>query len=130
VNQLAILYDADCALCVGARAWLERQPRFVPLEFVAATSVEAARRFGGVPVVGRELVVVADDGRVWIGPSAFVMCLWSLRASRGWALRLAHPALAPIARRFFPLLSDRRRARAAWLGHRSCAHGRCGAPYR
>jgi predicted DCC family thiol-disulfide oxidoreductase YuxK len=130
VTGLTVIYDAECALCVRARSWLERQARFVELGFVAVHSAEAARRFSALPIGGQDLVVVADDGQVWIGPSAFIMCLWALRGYRAWALRLAHPLLMPVARRFFHLLSARRLALARWLGHDVCAHGACGAPYR
>ncbi|MBK7643357.1 MAG: DUF393 domain-containing protein [Planctomycetes bacterium] len=44
VGRLTVLYDAQCGLCRRARRWLEAQPAYVPLEFVAAGS-PAARAF-------------------------------------------------------------------------------------
>jgi predicted DCC family thiol-disulfide oxidoreductase YuxK len=134
MSSLTILYDAGCELCQRARAWMEREPAFVPLEFLPCASDEARRRFGVIPWLGAELVVVADDGRVWAGPAAFLTCLWALRRHREWSLRLASPELAPLAERVFHALSGRRQAISSLLSHRPCASDRCNlgarGPYR
>jgi predicted DCC family thiol-disulfide oxidoreductase YuxK len=138
MDRLTILYDERCALCVRCRAWMEAQPAFVRLEFVAAGSTEAMERFGVVPWLGDELVVVADDGRVWAGPAAFLVCLWALEAWREWSYRLsATRASAKMAERFFISLSARRKWLAGWLAHPECTSGACSArglrpaaPYR
>src|SRR3712207_4295280 len=65
-------------------------------------------RSGHLRELGNELVVVADSGQVWIGPPAFLLCLWALRDWRSWSYRLSTPALAPHAERFFLELSRRR----------------------
>ena len=130
MTRLTVLYDPTCPLCQRAQAWLAREPAYVELELLAADWQTLPERLRWLPQVGRELVVVADDGRFWIGPSAFVMCLWALRRWRAWSMRLAHPLLAPIARRFFRTVSARRRLLGAWLGHGRCAAGQCGAAYR
>jgi hypothetical protein len=79
--------------------------------------------------------VVADDGRGWVGPAAFLTCLWALAAWREWALVLGGGAIAPLADLFFAFVSANR-ATLGWLlpgsGHR-CTDGSCGAhlaPYR
>jgi hypothetical protein len=69
--------------------------------------------------------VVSDRGEVWVGAAAFLVCLWALPAWRPWSYRLAAPAFAPLAERFFHLLSSRRRALAALLDHQ-CQEGACG----
>lgn len=135
VNTLTVLYDADCELCRRCRDWLSAQPAFVPLEFVAAASDEAAARFGNLGR-GEQLVVVSDDGRVWAGSPAFVMSLWALKEWREWSLRLAAPGLSSLAEAFFRVLSAERRRLAALFDHRPCADGHCGVvpgragPYR
>ena len=42
--------------------------------------------------------MVGDDGSVWTGPHAWVMCLWATAAHRPLAERLARPSGLPLAR--------------------------------
>ena len=134
MRTLTVLYDASCELCLRCREWMESQRSFIALEFVASVSDEAKSRFGAVPSSGAELVVVADDGRVWVGSAAFVVCLWALGDWREWSYRFAAPELAPIAERFFRVLSAKRRKLGALLSHQPCASDACPAyargPYR
>jgi predicted DCC family thiol-disulfide oxidoreductase YuxK len=133
MTRLTILYDAACPLCIRCRQWMDEQPAYVELEWLAAGSTEARSRYGAVPWRDRELVVIGDGGEVWAGPAAFVVCLWALREWRPWAFRLASPRLLPLAERFFHALSARRRRLAVWLGLQACEGDRCGAsasPYR
>ena len=114
VQQLTVLYDASCNLCRAARAWLEHQPQLVPLEFVAAASKEARKRY---PLLDpkatlEDLTVVSDGGEVWSGPKAWLVCLWALEGKRGLAQRLSTPALMPKARAVVGFVSRHRR----WLG--------------
>ena len=39
--SLTVYYDPTCELCRRCRAWLEVQPTWVPVAFVAATAAEA-----------------------------------------------------------------------------------------
>ena len=94
-------------------------------------SREAKQRYGNVPWLGEELVVVSDQGEVWAGPAAFLICLWALRDWREWSYRLSGPSLAPMAERFFHALSSRRKRLAAWMGWQVCENDKCVAhPYR
>jgi predicted DCC family thiol-disulfide oxidoreductase YuxK len=128
MQTLTVLYDAGCELCTRCRTWMERQPSYVRLEFVPASSEEVAARFPGVPWKRAELVVVADDGRVWAGSAAFLLCLWALRAWREWSYRLSGPELLPLASGFFRMISAERRHISALLDHRPCASDHCPAP--
>jgi predicted DCC family thiol-disulfide oxidoreductase YuxK len=124
MRSLTVYYDERCALCRRARAWLEREPAFVALRFVPRGA--AAPALGrALPRLGDELVVVADDGRVWIGNAAFIVCLWALRRWRGWSERLSRPWLAPFAARFFDWVSRERRELGRLLAHEPCADDRC-----
>lgn len=119
---LTVLFDANCSMCRHAKAWLGTQRAFVKLDFVAQISDEAGRRFprlvtkispAGDP---EELVVVADDGRVWRGDGAWIMVLWALREHRALAVRLAkNPALRAMARRAFAFLSHNRQVVGSFL---------------
>jgi hypothetical protein len=87
----------------------------VPVELLPAGSVEAYERYGTLPWFGVELVVADDLGRVWIGPAAFLICMWATARYRGWSYRLSTPKLAPMAERVFMMISKRRDRIGAWI---------------
>ncbi|HEY9420353.1 MAG TPA: DUF393 domain-containing protein, partial [Thermoanaerobaculia bacterium] len=105
-----VLYDGRCALCRRARAWLDEQPKYVPLDYVAAGSPEARERFPGLDHDNTlvDLTVVGMYGEVYHGAKAWIMCLWALKKYRGTALRLATPELMPSARRIIAWVSRNR----------------------
>ena len=123
-RALTVLFDPSCALCQRCRSWMLRQPSFVPLSFLACSEGEARHRYGDIPWLGDELVVVGDGGEVWAGPAAFLTCLWALVEWREWSFRLSGPGFAPLAERFFLFLSSRRRSIAALFDH-ECEDGHC-----
>jgi predicted DCC family thiol-disulfide oxidoreductase YuxK len=106
-TALTVYYDADCAFCRRCRDWLEGQDTFVEVQLVAANGPAATADLAGLPL-GAELVVVGDTGDVWIGPKAFVMCLWATTAYRAWSQHLDGRTLGPLARRFFQAVSSNR----------------------
>ena len=112
MTRLTVLFDYRCGLCQRARRWLEAQPKFVELEFIAAGSDHARYRFPTLPGVSpntvEELVVVGDDGAIYRGDRAWIMCLYALVEYREWAERLASPKLLPLARAAFQLISENR----------------------
>jgi len=110
MRHLNVLYDPACGLCTHVKEWLQRQPAYVPLFLIPAGSPQALKLFPGLDqLVGDdELVVVNDRGGVYVGNHAWIMCLWALRDYRRWALRLATPALLPVARQAFDVLSSQR----------------------
>ncbi len=114
MKHLTVLYDGACALCVRCADFLAESRTLVPLELLACQSPSARERFGAVPWLGEELVCVSDEGDVWIGPAAFLVCMWALTDYREWSFRLSGPTLAPLAERFFVAISSRR-ARIASL---------------
>jgi predicted DCC family thiol-disulfide oxidoreductase YuxK len=118
VQRLYVLYDARCGLCRWARQWLDRHEKLVDLEFLPAGSEVAARMFPAIADSGRpeELVVVSDEGGVYRDGHAWIMCLYALEDYREWAERLATPALLPLARQGFALLSKQRGRISRWLG--------------
>jgi len=107
---LYVLFDADCELCVRCRSWLMRQPVFVPLVFIAFQSEEAQRRFPGIDALkpDEQLLVISDEGALYRGAHAWIMCLWALENYREHAQRLAHPVLLPLAKAVCELLSRNR----------------------
>jgi predicted DCC family thiol-disulfide oxidoreductase YuxK len=134
VRFLTVLYDARCGLCSSARRWLEGQPQIVPLELLAADSEEARRRFPTLAEAEpEELVAVSDEGDVYRGPQAWIVCLWALEDYREWSFRFARPALLPLVRELVEWLSTRRHrlSRALRMGSDAeiaaafAAAGRC-----
>ncbi|MBI2705248.1 MAG: DUF393 domain-containing protein [Actinobacteria bacterium] len=121
-RTLTVVYDETCELCRRAREWLATQPSHVQIELLAAGSSEAKRRYGELPWLGRELVVVDEAGNTWIGPAAFLVAIWSTRRYRRWAFRLSEPAFAPMAERFFHLISAQRRRIGAMVGSPACTY--------
>ncbi len=123
MKTLYVLYDAECALCGRCRHWLERQPAFVELRFLPLQSPKTLYRFPGIAQFHprEQLLVVSDEGAVYQGEHAWVMCLWALREYREWSQRLASPALLPFARRVCELVSGNRLRISRWLGGRSDA---------
>jgi predicted DCC family thiol-disulfide oxidoreductase YuxK len=114
---LTVIYDESCALCRRCRDWLLTQPCRVPVELIPAGDPASAERFPELTSwLGRDLVVVDERGRAWTGPAAFLTCLWATARYRPWAYRLAGPRLAPLAERFFLLVTRKRDRWGSWLG--------------
>ncbi|MEU4605321.1 DCC1-like thiol-disulfide oxidoreductase family protein [Kribbella sp. NPDC023972] len=107
MQELTVLYDAECGLCRRFRNWLAAQrpaPNgqggVVRLRFVAAGSADARALYPELDHAAtlREVTVVADDGSVYVGDRAWIVCLWTTWEHRSTAVRLASPAMRPVAR--------------------------------
>ena len=116
MRHLTLVYDAECGLCSRLTTWLRGQPKWIPLYVLPSSQAVktypalAAGKFEG------ELIVFSDEGAVYTGDRAWVMCLFALKDYREWARRLSRPALLPFARQAFKVLSNNRRAISKWLG--------------
>jgi predicted DCC family thiol-disulfide oxidoreductase YuxK len=112
MKRLYVLFDGECAMCRNSCAWLGRQPAFIELQLIPLQSPEIGRHFPGVEKMDlrERLVVVSDEGAVYQGQYAWVMCLYALREYRVWSQRLAHPALLHLARHVCELVSKNRLA--------------------
>jgi predicted DCC family thiol-disulfide oxidoreductase YuxK len=118
MDRLTVVYDASCHFCARCRWWLSRQPSYIPLEFLPQNSALLRERYPTLrlPDGKAELIVIDDDNAVYREDEAFLMCLYALREYRAWSLRLAEPAMRPLARAFFSQLSTRRHAFSRLLG--------------
>jgi len=120
VRALTVLYDARCGLCSAARRWLEAEPQIVPLELLPADSEEALRRYPTLAAPEpEELVVISDEGQVYLNDRAWIMVFYALEEYREWSYRLAHPLLMPLARKAYAAIAKNRYAISRWLqsGH-------------
>lgn len=122
-ERITVLFDPQCALCRRAREWMLGQRAYVEIEFMPATSAEARDRYGSLPWLGDELLVVSNHGQVWVGPAAFITCLWALVEWRPWAFRLSG-SCAGLAERFFVNVSKNRAFLARFINH-ECEDGLC-----
>ena len=117
MKRLYVLFDGSCALCVNCRNWLRAQAAFVELEFIPLQSPGLEEKFPGIGAIAQEdqLLVISDEGAVYQGPQAWIICLYALREYREWSQRLAHPALLPFAKAAFKMISENRLALSRWL---------------
>lgn len=112
MKAITVFFDARCGLCRTVRAWLEREPKFVALRFVPYDSALATEVF---PCIAdwqpeREILALSDEGGLYVGNNAWILCLWATERYRPWAIRLARPALRPYAERLCRAVSGNRRA--------------------
>jgi predicted DCC family thiol-disulfide oxidoreductase YuxK len=121
-GAITVVYDEQCELCRRCRHWLAARRTHVPVRFIAAGSPEARRRWPDVEWLGVELVVVGDGGQLWVGPAAFLVCLWATVQYRPWSYRLASPAMAPMARGFVHRVSKERHRFGRTV---ACSDGTC-----
>jgi predicted DCC family thiol-disulfide oxidoreductase YuxK len=117
MKRLYVLYDPKCGLCTSIKFWLARQPAYVAVHPIPVGSERAARLFPALQQSDEagELVVIGDNGAVYYGDHAWIMCLYALREYRA-AKRLSSPRLRPLAREAFTLISRYRHSISRWLG--------------
>ena len=136
MKWLAVLYDDQCGICSHLRAWLEKQITFVPLRLIPLHASNLPQMFPGVASFNpdEKLVVIADDGSVWRGDSAWITLLWALESGRELSLKLASPSLRPLARKVITAVSQNRLKLSHWLRLEAdsvrpvedCKEGSCG----
>lgn len=135
MRALTVLYDGGCPFCVRCALWLARSRQRIPLVPVDCTTEIARARYGRIRGLGRELVVVDDEGRWWVGPAAFLMCLWALEFWNPIASLLLLAPIRPFAIEVFARVTAHRATLASLLGMPPCeghcdlAHAHVG-PYR
>lgn len=110
MTTLTLFYDARCGLCSSVRRWLSAQPAYVRLEFIPYDSPQARQRCPMIDQLhaDQEIVVLSDEGHLWQGAGAWVMCLWALPDFREWSLRLSSPAMQAVAKKIVHLISANR----------------------
>ena len=117
MEKLYVLYDPKCELCARLKDWLLAQRSWLGLAMVPAGSERAQRMFPELDKVAtcHDLVVISDEGHVYLNNSAWIMTLYALEDYRDWACRLAHPLVAPFVRQAFAMISKNRHAISRWL---------------
>jgi predicted DCC family thiol-disulfide oxidoreductase YuxK len=143
VRAIAVFFDQDCNLCRACRRWLQAQDKYFPVEFLPYQSRRALEVCPQLEQLNpeKEIVVMADNGQIYQGGSAWIMCLYALRRYRELSFKLAHPMLLPLAKKMCHIVSGRRmglsklfacssrqqiaRELIAAEGAERCGNGRC-----
>ncbi|HYX53073.1 MAG TPA: DCC1-like thiol-disulfide oxidoreductase family protein [Candidatus Limnocylindrales bacterium] len=117
MRTLYVLYDPQCELCSRLKDWLLVQRSWLGLSMVPAGSEKAEKMFPGLKDLAgcNDLVVISDEGDVYLNNAAWIMALYALEDYRDWACRLAHPLVMPFVRQAFEIVSRNRYAISRWL---------------
>jgi predicted DCC family thiol-disulfide oxidoreductase YuxK len=117
MEKLYVLYDPKCELCCRLKDWLLEQRSWIGLRLIPAGSQTAQRMFPELEKMAgaNDLVVVSDEGAVYLNDRAWIMVLYALDEYRDWAARLTHPLLMPLARQAYAALSRNRLALSRWM---------------
>jgi len=110
MKRLYVFYDGECGLCRRCREWLASQPAYLEMIFHPFQSDEARRLCPELPRFqpSEQLIILSDEGGIYAGEAAWLMCLYALREYRGWSEKLSAPAFRPLARRICLLVSHNR----------------------
>jgi predicted DCC family thiol-disulfide oxidoreductase YuxK len=113
-------YDGCCGLCAKARESLEAEATQLPITFLAYQSPEMAALFPELLALrpDQQIIVLADNGAIYQGDSAWLMLLWATDRWRSLAETLAAPAYRGLVKRVVTSISDRRLAISKLLGLR------------
>jgi predicted DCC family thiol-disulfide oxidoreductase YuxK len=117
MEKLYVLYDPKCELCCRLKNWLLEQRSWIALRLIPAGSQTAQRMFPELEKMAgaNDLVVVSDEGAVYLNDRAWIMVLYALDEYRDWATRLTHPLLMPLARQAYAALSRHRLVLSRWM---------------
>jgi len=129
MDDLIVLYDSACSFCVSCRRFLEACAQHDRLNFLCCRSAVARERYGRIGELTDELVVIDSSGRYWVGPPAFLMCLWALVGGRLLASLLSTALLWPLTRLIFQSIADSRGALSGLFGP-ACEGQHCAVPPR
>ena len=117
MEKLYVLYDPKCELCCRLKDWILVQRSWIGLTLVQQGSEKSGRLFPELDRIAtkEDLVVISDEGAVYLNDRAWIMVLYAMVEYRDWAGRLTHPLLLPLARQAFAALSKNRRTISGWL---------------
>jgi predicted DCC family thiol-disulfide oxidoreductase YuxK len=117
MEKLYVIYDPKCEMCCRLKNWIVEQRLWIGLPVLEQGSEKARRLFPELDqIAGKDdLVVISDEGAVYLNDRAWIMVLYAMVEYRSWAERLTHPLLMPLARQAFAALSKNRHAISSWL---------------
>ena len=118
MKKLYILYDPTCGFCCKCSQWMKNQESYFDLEMIPAGSKKSIELFPKLDSheTKMDLTVVNDEGGVYQGAHAWIICLYALVEYRDWSYRLNSPSLWPLAKKAFEVLSQNRTNLSDFLG--------------
>ncbi|MDJ0954838.1 MAG: DUF393 domain-containing protein [Acidimicrobiia bacterium] len=118
-KKLTLIFDGDCVLCRGSVRWLQQRETHVPIDMVPALRPDTMAQYGHIPGYGDNMVVVAEDGRSWVGPpDAYLVAMWAVRGTRALSYLLSLPVLKTITARVIQLIAGNRHLIGRLAGNR------------
>jgi predicted DCC family thiol-disulfide oxidoreductase YuxK len=117
MEKLYVLYDSKCEFCERLKDWILVQRSWLGIAVIPAGSEKARKMFPELEQLAstNDLVVVSDDGQVFLNDRAWIMVFYALEEYREWAYRLAHPLLMPLARQAYAAIARNRYTISRWL---------------
>lgn len=117
MQKLYVLYDPKCEICRRLKDWILVQRSWIGIAVLEAGSEKAGRLFPELEQIAtsEDLVVISDEGSVYLNDRAWIMVLYAMVEYCEWAARLTHPLLLPLARQAFAALSKNRHTLSNWL---------------
>jgi predicted DCC family thiol-disulfide oxidoreductase YuxK len=111
-TSIEVFYDGRCGMCCTFHEWINQQPRAFAIDFIPYQAERAEQVFPGIGTLdpAREMIVRTDQGEIFRGAEAWVMCLFSCANHQVAARRLASPHLLPVAIRACRVLAANRHA--------------------
>ena len=88
--MLVVLYDGECGLCSRAVRVIIGRDRRAVFRFAALQSPRGLRECAAHGIVGRDTLVLIEDGRAWTRSTAVLRIARHLR----WPWPLAYAAIA------------------------------------
>lgn len=110
IQNIEVYYDGRCGMCCTFHEWINKQPRAYGVHFVPYQSPRAEEWFTGVNALDpeREMIVRADNGKLYRSAQGWVLCLLSCANYQSIGRRLASPVLLPFAEKVCRALAARR----------------------
>src|SRR5580692_5892258 len=117
MEKLYVLYDPKCEICRRLKDWILVQRSWIGIAVLEAGSEKAKRLFPELERIATQddLVVISDEGAVYLNDHAWIMVLYAMVEYRDWAARLTHPLLMPLARQAYAALSRNRHFLSRWV---------------
>jgi predicted DCC family thiol-disulfide oxidoreductase YuxK len=79
MRYLTVVCDQQCGLCTRLGEWLGAQPKWIGIRLLPSNLAADAYPTLAPRIAREELVVVSDDGGVYLGDHAWLMCLYALK---------------------------------------------------
>lgn len=110
LGKIEVFYDGRCGMCCSFHEWINRQPRAYEIDFIPYQAARAEKVFPGIGTLdpAREMIVRTNQGEIYRGAEAWVLCLYSCANHQNTAMKLATPGMLSVAIRACRVLAANR----------------------